>query len=118
MGMFLGWAILAELASPEFLDSWPDEIADFKNRRLTAPELFESCCDNKLTDEDLSEEGNRFARDYYEGGRYFDDYVDTAMTDDMPSVFHVPDDWPTFENVRVMLDQRYAQWKQSRPNAN
>lgn len=110
IGMFFGWAVERGLASPDLEADFPEAFAQFRSKESTGPQLFLACCDGKLTDDDLSDEGARFASDYYDQ-RYFDDYVETAMTSDDASVFHVPDDRPTFERVASMLDQRLEEWR-------
>lgn len=121
MGMYLAWALLRGLGGDHF--SQP-EVADhlrrLKAREITGAEVLWDRCDGKLTDDDFSATGNAFTAAYYEKfftrdyERLFQrDFADTGHPiDDFCSV---PDTWSNFERMAVVLDQRFAQWQNSRP---
>ena len=70
------------------------------------------CCDGKFTEDDLNDEGNAFAQEYYEfeTGQFVHDYAGT-LGDDVPDLYHVADTWETFERIKPVLDQRFHEWK-------
>lgn len=67
------------------------------------------CCDDKLTNEDLSDLGNSFAKAYYEAN-YLDDYVDVS-DDNLASIYHEPDTQEKLKLICDLLDKRYCEWK-------
>ena len=73
-------------------------------------------CDGKFIDEDLNDEGNAFAQDYYvvETGQYLTDYEMTLGGDNLPDLYHVADTWENFERIKPVLDQRFDEWKATR----
>jgi hypothetical protein len=94
-GMFVAWALLSGLAGSIHIEDFPDHILKLANCSVTPAAFFLEACDGKFTDEDLSEEGNRFAGDYFEfeTRRFLADY------------------WDNFDRIRPVLDKRYAEWK-------
>lgn len=70
MGLFLEWAILRGLASPELMTSAPA----LRNRSKTGLDLLFDQSDGKLMDDDFGEEGNAFATAIYEA-HYLDDFI-------------------------------------------
>jgi hypothetical protein len=76
---------------------------------MTGAQFLLQECDEKFTDEDLSETGNAFAQQYYESG-YFYDYNDLfAEADD---VYRVEDSWSNFDRLIPILDRRFEEWRQ------
>lgn len=74
IAMFLAWAVLNGLASDFHTAEPSEELAGLRDRKITPGEWFIMTCDEKFTDEDLSDEGNLFALGYYEqGGIYLHD---------------------------------------------
>ena len=96
IGMFVAWALLNGLAG-ELHTEDPDDLARLKARDITPGAFFIQACDEKFTDEDLSEEGNAFARICYDGeqAQYVDDYVDVVARD-LDTVYHAEDSWENF----------------------
>lgn len=111
-GMFLGWLADTGLLSESFIKEFPDELASFKQRKITGPQLFENTYDGVLTLNDISELGNRFALSYFEfeNGKYLIDYGETLATE-LPSMYHVADTWENYEKLKVVLDKRFEEWK-------
>lgn len=108
-GMFLAWAILSGLADDE-LDAEP-----VTSRSTTPGAYFLQQCDGKLIDEDLNNEGNAFALAYLdlEQGSYFADY-ESQLGSGLPTLYHVPDTWETYERLKPLLDQRLMEWRAQR----
>ena len=73
-------------------------------------------CDGKFLDEDLNEEGNFFAKSYYDASEaeesaspYLRDYEQTLPN--TASLYEVPDNWETFDKLTPIIDQRFVQWR-------
>lgn len=114
--MFVAWAMLAGLVGDLHVDESRDCLAPLRERRLSPGEFFFEVCDGKLTDEDLSEEGNAFAQAYFdfEVGQYLSDY--NVLVHGLPSQYHVPDTWQTFDRISPVLDQRLREWRDAQRN--
>ena len=54
------------------IEDFPDDVPKLSGRRATPGAFFLEACDGKFTDEDLNDEGNAFAQDYFDfkKGRY------------------------------------------------
>jgi hypothetical protein len=111
-GMFLAWALLSGLAGEFHTEEMPDGIAALRERSTTPGKFFLDYCDGKFTDEDLNVEGNAFASAYFDfdKGKYLADY-EALLLGTLPSLYHVPDSWSTYELIRPILDQRLAEWR-------
>ncbi len=111
-GMFLAWAILRGLGSEVHTTEYPDGLALLRSRRITPARFLVEHCDEKLIDDDLSGEGNLFASEYLdlEKGLYLADY-DECLGDDLPSLYHVPDTWQSFDRLTPGLDMRFREWQ-------
>ena len=64
MGMFLAWAIHNNLTSETHSNDWIEDLESVKKKELTGTSYLFKCCDGKLLESDLTEEGKLFA-DYY-----------------------------------------------------
>lgn len=118
IAMFLAWAMLSGLASEDHLSEFSKELAQLKSRVVNPVEWFTAVCDEKFTDEDLTIDGNAFVRIYYrnepgssvrEGG-FFYDY--SQCFSDLPSLYHVPADWKSYDRIAPILSQRLRRWRQ------
>lgn len=130
IGMFLTWCIDNDLIS-EFQNAHREEdIQKIKNRKLTGAEFLIHNCDEKLTDGDLNDLGNDFAKDYYEEdtdfsakfGNYLDDYTSTfdqnADQNDFEyeTFYHVENTFENYEILKPIIDKRLEEWKKYRNN--
>ena len=70
IGLFLEWAILRGLASAELMQ----HASALRSGETLGLDLLFDQCDGKLMDEDLGDEGNAFAADYYEA-HHLDDFI-------------------------------------------
>ena len=113
IGMFVAWALLHGLASDIHLREFPEPLAQLRERKITPGQFLIDACDEKFTDEDLSDVGNRFAEHCYEResrpGSYFADYAATVGTE-ASSIYHVPDTWETFDQLAPVIQQRLEEW--------
>jgi hypothetical protein len=113
IGMFLAWIINHRLESDEMREEAADELTAVRNREMTGLEFLCACCDEKLSDEDLSDEGNAFAEVYYAGGSsllgsYLDDWG-KLCGDDSPKSYE--DSWVRYDQIAAIIDRRYHDWK-------
>jgi hypothetical protein len=112
IGMFVAWAFLAGLAGELHVVQFPDGLLKLGDRSITPGKFFLEACDGKFTDEDLNEEGNAFAKDYFDSktGKYLSDYEFT-LGEKLPDLYHVQDSWENFDRLKPLLDRRFAEWK-------
>ena len=112
IGMFLAWALLSGLSGELHLVDLPEELEQLRSRTVTTGAFFMKACDGKLTEEDMNDEGNAFAQNYFEAqtGQYLYDYENT-LGGDLPDLYHVADTWENFERIKPLLDQRFGEWR-------
>ena len=117
-GMFLGWLASKDLLSKEFEHDFVSDIQSFREGKITGPQLY-ARADGVLDGSMLSEEGNRFARSYFEfeKGGFIADYEE-LLVQDLPSFYHVEDSWSNYRRLAAAIDQRYAQWKKETVRKN
>jgi len=126
IGMFVAWCIASDLMSDEAKEDFAEDMAAVKARQMTGRDYLITNCDEKFYSGDLSEQGNQFAKDYYDGEKskfvkkyaeYMQDYCDIFNEKaekagfEYASVYHVENSWENYELVAKMLDGRFAQWK-------
>jgi hypothetical protein len=113
IGMFLAWMLLNGLASDELAEDSAEEIAALRSRSLTGAQFLMRVLDEKLTDDDFSEEGNAFAIAYYQGedddSRYLDDYFEIFGVD-VASLYEVPDTWENYDRLSARMNERFSAW--------
>ena len=114
-GLFLAWAILRGLGSEVHTTEYPDGLAKLQSRTITPAQFLIVHCDEKFMDSDLGEEGNLFASEYFdlEHGQYLEDY-DACLGGDLPSLYHVPDSWESFDLLEPLLERRFNEWRSRR----
>ncbi len=112
IAMFVAWALLTDLGGSLHSEDFPDDLAALRARQMTPGEYFFTACDGKFTDEDLNRRGNAFATFYFDDDDrgYLADYDDT-LGGDVPTLYHVPDSWETFDRIRTVLDERFKAWR-------
>ena len=112
IGMFLAWALLSGLEGDLYTEELPDAIPSLQSRSITPGAFLIANCDEKFTDDDLNEEGNDFAQGYYasDAALYVSDYGDT-LGEGLESLYHVKDTWENFDRIKLVLDQRFKDWK-------
>lgn len=120
IGMFVAWAALNGLAGNLHLQEFADDLRKLQSRDITPTSWFLSVCDEKFTNEDLSEEGNQFARAYYSGTEGLHTAKDSYLHDfskafpKAETLYHVPDTWTTFEILEPTIRFRYEAWRNVR----
>ena len=58
IGMYVAWCLLNQLGCELQFKEWPEEFKKLLSRTVTPGAWFLHTCDEKFTDEELSEEGN------------------------------------------------------------
>jgi hypothetical protein len=111
-GMFVAWALLSGLSGSIHIEDFPEDIPKLRERTLTPGQFFLASCDGKFTDEDLNAEGNSFVQAYFdfEKGNYLADY-ESALGEGLPTMYHVPDTWASFDMLKPILDRRLREWR-------
>ena len=114
-GMFVAWALLTGLAGEIHTEELPEGLEKLRSRSVTPGQFFLEACDGKFTDEDLNDEGNAFAQEYFDfdRGAYMNDY-DQLLAKGLPSQYHVEDTWTNFDKLRHVLDKRLDDWQRKR----
>ena len=116
-GIYVAWLIAnGLLADSAFDDDHGRELQqNLLSRRVTGPQLFEQWFDGVLTDQELTDEGDRFSRAYFDfdKGSYLADYEE-LLVGELPDLYHVADTWSNYDVLASRLDQRLADWRQRR----
>ena len=114
-GMFVAWALLTGLAGEIHTEELPEGLEKLRSRSVTPGQFFLETCDGKFTDEDLNDEGNAFAQEYFDfdRGAYMNDH-DQLLAKGLPSQYHVEDTWTNFDKLRHVLDKRLDDWRRKR----
>jgi hypothetical protein len=117
IALFAAWATLAGLGG----ELAADQLSLQRSRSMTPTQQFIATCDEKFTDEDLSDEGKAFARSYYadaerglrhQVGSYLGDYEVTFP--EATDLYRVAPLWSSFDRLAPVLDQRQAEWRSGR----
>jgi hypothetical protein len=108
--VFLRWLIENDLVGGVLVEDFSDELEKCRARHITVNRLYE-IVDRCLASDMLSEQGNAFARDYFEfeTGGYLADYSST-LQGDLPSELHVPFTEENYQKMSLVVDRRYSEW--------
>lgn len=114
IAMFLAWAALHGLASEVHTVDFANELSKLKSRAIVPGAWFLAVCDGKFTDEDLNEEGNRFAAAYYEAeegavSTYLSDYEETFPN--LDTLYSVDDSWVSYDALTTVISRRFDAWR-------
>src|SRR5262245_54551214 len=97
IGMFLAWAIRKDLVGSLHLNHSAGSVQQVKDREITGRDFFFGQCDAKFWEDDLNDEGNAFAKAYYEHS-YLTDY-ESILGGGVPTLYHVEDSWANFDKL-------------------
>lgn len=112
IGMYLTWIIKNNLQS-EFLDEeMPDAINDLRKRKISGRDFLLDYCDEKFTEEELSEEGLAFTEDYYSED-YISDY-EATLADGLASIYYVENSWENYDKIAPAISKRFNEWKKKK----
>jgi hypothetical protein len=108
---FLRWLIENGLMSAEFMDGSAAILENFQLSKASIHEVYRYW-DRCLMENMLSEEGNAFAKSYFDfqRGRYMDDYART-LQGDLPSTYHINYSEKNYQLMKEIIDRRYKAWK-------
>lgn len=113
IGMFLAWMLFNGFASEELMEDSESDVGLIRERTITGAQFLIHVLDEKLTDQDFSDEGNAFAVAYYQGlnddSRYVDDYLDT-FTVSTASLYSVADTWGNYDKLAARMNARLIKW--------
>ena len=108
IGLFVASCILQGLVG----ELHAEEIEALQSREITPGAWLVAACDKKFTDEDLNDEGNAFAMDYFypEGAQYLADY-EHAFGRGLKTLYHVQDTWESFDIIDKVIRERLTEWR-------
>ncbi|HEX4796831.1 MAG TPA: hypothetical protein VH370_23770 [Humisphaera sp.] len=110
VGMFLAWVINHGMAGPDLTDEAASDLEEVRQRRLTGRTVLFNHLDGVLSDEDLNDEGNAFAKHYYQ--KYQGEY-DALIRRKLKTAYHASDDWATYDMVAAMIDRAYSEFRKA-----
>lgn len=104
IALFLKWCFIRGWAGELHTEEEPKAVEDVVSGKLSATEFFFTYCDGKFTTEDLNDEGNSFASQYYgDKGLYLEDYGTTFGE----LMYVAPESAHDFGKFSSMLEARY-----------
>jgi len=105
IALFMKWCFMKGWAGQFHLEEEPEAVKAVVDGSLSATEFLIKYCDEKFTDEDLNEDGNAFASQYYgENGLYLGDYAEHFGE----LMYESSENQHDFELFASILDQRYS----------
>ena len=109
IGFFLTWVVRRGFGG-DIHREIPEILEAVKAGRLLGVDFFLRYCDGKFWDEDLSPEILPFVVWYYDGGRYWEDYVEWVINVlcDLPLEF--AGSWEDYLQFEPLLDQAYQDY--------
>jgi hypothetical protein len=97
------WCFRKGWASDLHLDEEREDTERVANGTLSATQYFLKYCDEKLTNENFNDDGNRFAEKYFgENGLYLQDYADNFGD----LMYVAPESTHDFEAFSLMMEAR------------
>lgn len=120
IAMFVAWCVLNGMAGELHEIECLEATNALRARTLTPTGWFIATCDGKFTDEDLTEEGNAFASEYYGvggdlasgPGSYLDDYEDAFP--EAANLYEVPAAWSSYDRLAPIIARRAMKWRARR----
>jgi hypothetical protein len=111
IGMFLAWIICNQLEGELLQQESAESLSAVRQRRITGRDFLFAECDGKFWEEDLNDEGNRFAKAYYADstgnyGAYLVDYTN-CFRKAGPTLYHVADSWDNYDRLEPVITRRY-----------
>jgi len=108
IGIFLAWAILHDLVSDELRADAAEDLTAVRERQMTGRTFLFKHLDGVLTEDDFNEQGNAFARHYY--NKYMGEF-DRIVRKQFPTAYHIGDLWKNYDAIAKIIDKRYAEWR-------
>lgn len=112
IGMFVASCIFHGLAGSLHTEEFPEDLQRLQDREITPGAWIIEACDEKFTHEELNDEGNAFAMEYYyaDEAQYLADYENTLCRK-LPSAYHVEDTWNNFQKIDKVITKRLHMWR-------
>jgi hypothetical protein len=120
MGLYLGWGMTLGMMSQTFQSEYADDVAAFKEQRLSGPQ-FVGRLGGMLHTSLFNDELAYFSRIYYSKvGRFYADYVHAFAKPitQARSMYVVADTWENQDHLSALLDQRFSAWQVYPPAAH
>ncbi len=111
IGIFLAWVINNNLEGQLHREESQQSLKAVRNREITGREFLEKECDEKFWEEDLNEDGNAFAKYYYESDIYFSDY-EVTLIENLPTLYHIENSWENYDKIAPIISSSYREWKE------
>lgn len=110
IGYYITWIIKHNMQGKMHDEYDSEDIEKVRNQEKTGVDFFLICCDGKLWDEDLNEEGLEFTEYYYAGGQYMKDYINFVLNElyDLPCEFDFS--WDDYLKFEVIINKRYDEF--------
>jgi hypothetical protein len=109
-GLLVAWlaarGLLSEMAEKDFAH----ELARLRTRSITGPQAYDFL--GGVLESDLVDgEADAFLGAYLDpdSGGYWADYG--ALAAGLPSEYHVPDSWPSYDRIEPSIDASFARWR-------
>src|SRR5262249_15396957 len=107
IALFITWMAQNNLVGELHLEEGPyEDLQRVLRREMNPRDYLLKWCDEKLTDDDLNEEGNLFATDYYANGTYLRDYG-KVFGNEVPDLYYVECIWENYDRIARVIDDRY-----------
>jgi len=104
IALFMKWCFYKGWVGEIHIEEEPEDTRRVVDGKLSATEFFIKYCDEKLTDEDFSKEGNIFAQQYYgDTGLYLEDYAENFGE----LMYLAPEKDHDYKLFSSMLDARF-----------
>jgi hypothetical protein len=108
IGMFLAWTILHDMLSNELISDASADVTAVRERQMTGRTFLFRHLDGVLSEEDLNDHGNAFAKHYYK--KYMAEF-DRIVRRQFPTAYHIGDLWKNYDAISKVIDRRYAEWR-------
>ena len=108
---FVRWLLGKGLLAPELLDRSSAILAKQRTGEARLHDVLAWWDDGLLSDM-LTDEGDRFARHYYELGKgaYAADYAQTLLRGE-PTIYHVAWSEENWRRLEPVIERRWEEWK-------
>lgn len=116
IGMFFAWCYFKGLVDEQ--GHLELDLKKLKSRKMPPGQWAMKFIDGAITNELLNDEGIAFARNYYSSNSslesdYYgdlDSYASSILTDEQ-TIYHLPDNWESYDGLSQILDQRLKELK-------
>src|SRR5689334_5222594 len=106
IGFFLAWLLLNRMESDTLREYAGAAIEQVRARQMTGREFLFEHTDQKLMAPDINEQGNAFARSYY--NRYLVDY-EKLWTPKGVGRYEVEDTWANYDLTAAMIQKQFLE---------